>query len=87
MKKSRFTEVQVVQALQKHETDIPIGVKPRNVHRTRHLLQWMAKYGGLDVSNVQKLKTLKEDHPRLKRIYADLAMDNQLFRDLFSKKG
>ncbi len=48
----------------------------------------MAKNGGgVDVSNVQKLKTLKEDHPRLKRMYADLAIDNELLRDLFSKKG
>ena len=39
MKKSRFTEVQVVQALQKHESGIATGVKPRNGHRTRHLLQ------------------------------------------------
>ena len=87
MKKSRFTEVQVVQALQKHESGIATGVKPRIGHRTRHLLQWMAKYGGLDVSDVQKLKTLEEEHSRLKRMYADLAMDNQLLRDLFSKKG
>jgi len=47
----------------------------------------MAKYGGLDVSDVQELKTLEEEHSQLKRMYADLAMDNQLLRDLFSKKG
>jgi hypothetical protein len=46
----------------------------------------MAKYRGLDVSDVQKLKN-NEEHSRLKRMYADLAMDNQLLRDLFSKKG
>ena len=51
------------------------------------LSKWKAKYGGLDVSDVQKLKTLEEEHSRLKRMYADLAMDNQLLRDLFSKKG
>ena len=49
--------------------------------------KWKAKYGGLDVSDVQKLKTLEEEHSRLKRMYADLAMDNQLLRDLFSKKA
>jgi putative transposase len=41
----------------------------------------------LEVSDVQKLKTLEEEHSRLKRMYADLAMDNQALRDLFSKKG
>jgi len=48
---------------------------------------WKAKYGGLDVSDVQKLKTFDEEHLRLERMYADLAMDNQLLRDLFSKKA
>jgi len=43
--------------------------------------------GGVDVSDVQKLKTLEEEHSRLKRMYTDLAMDNQLLRDLFSKNG
>jgi len=43
--------------------------------------------GGGDVSDVQKPKTLEEEHSRLKRMYADLAMDIQLLRDLFSKKG
>jgi len=43
--------------------------------------------GGVDVSDVQKLKTLDEEHSRLKRMYADLAMDNQLLRNLFSNKG
>ncbi|MFM7589673.1 MAG: transposase [Bacteroidota bacterium] len=76
-----------VQALQKHESSVAIGVKPRNGHRTRHLFKWKAKYGGLDVSDLQKPKTLEEEHSRLMSMYADLAMDNQLLRDLFSKKG
>ena len=88
MKKSRFTEVQVVQALQKHESGIATGVICREMGiAPATFYQWKAKYGGLDVSDVQKLKTLEEEHSRLKRMYADLAMDNQLLRDLFSKKG
>jgi putative transposase len=88
MKKSRFTEVQVVQALQKHESGIATGVICREMGiAPATFYQWKAKYGGLDVSDVQKLKTLEEEHSRLKRMYTDLAMDNQLLRDLFSKKG
>jgi len=58
-----------------------MGIAPATFYK------WKAKYGGLDVSDVQKLKTPEEDHSSLKRIYADLAMDNQPLRDLFSKNG
>ncbi len=58
-----------------------MGIAPATFYK------WKAKLGGLDVSDVQKLKTLEEEHFRLKRMSADLAMDNQLLRDLFSKKG
>jgi putative transposase len=88
IKKSRFTEVQVVQALQKYESGVStgvlcweMGIAPATFYK------WKSKYGGLEVSDVQKLKTLEEEHSRLKRMYADLAMDNQALRDLFSKKG
>jgi putative transposase len=88
MKKSRFTEVQVVQALQKHDSGVStcvlcreMGIAPVTFYK------WKSKYGGLEISDVQKLKTLEEEHSRLKRMYADLAMDNQALRDLFSKKG
>jgi putative transposase len=47
---------------------------------------WKSKYGGLEVSDVQKLKSLEKEHSRLKRMYADLAKDDQSLRDLFSKK-
>ncbi len=88
MKKSRFTEVQVVQALQKHDSGVSTGVLCREMGiAPATFYKWKSKYGGLEVSDVKKLKTLEEEHSRLKRMYADLAMDNQAFRDLFSKKG
>jgi putative transposase len=87
MKKSRFTEVQVVQALQKHEFVVANGVICREMAiALATFYKWKATYGGLDVSDVQKLKTLEEEHSCLKRMCADLAMDNQLLRGLFSKK-
>ena len=59
MKKSRFTEVQVVQALQKHESGVATGVICREMGiATATFYKWKAKYVGLDVSDVQKLKTL-----------------------------
>ena len=88
MIKSRFTEVQVVRALQKHESGVATGVICREMGiAPASFYKWKAKYGGVDVSDVQKLKTVEEEHSRLKRMYSDLAEDNQLLRDLFSKKG
>jgi len=66
MKKSRFTEVQVVQALQMHESGVATGVICREMGiAPATFYKWKAKYGGLDVSDVQKLKTLEEEHSRL----------------------
>ena len=76
MKKSRFTEVQVVQALQKHESGVSTSVLCREMGiAPATFYKWKSKYGGLEVSDVQKLRTLEEEHSRLKRMYADLAMD------------
>jgi putative transposase len=58
-----------------------MGIAPATFYK------WKSKYGGLEVSDVQKLKTLDKEHSRLKRMYAFFAMDNQALRDLFSKKG
>ena len=70
MKKSQFTEVQVVQALQKHESGVATGVICREMGiAPATLSKWMGNYGGLDVSDVQKLRTLEEEHSRLKRMY------------------
>jgi putative transposase len=55
-------------------------------HRS-HFFNWRAKYGGLEISNVKKMKSLEEENTRLKKMYADLAMDNQILKDLFTKKG
>lgn len=48
---------------------------------------WRSKYGGMEASDVRKLKDLEEENARLKKMYADLAMDNQILKDLFAKKG
>jgi putative transposase len=58
-----------------------MGIAPATFYK------WKSKYGGLEVSDVQKLKTLEVEHSRLKRMNADLSMDNKALRDLFSRKG
>jgi putative transposase len=58
-----------------------MGIAPATYYNRKSI------YGGLKFSDVQKLKTLQEEHLRPQRMYTDLAMDNQALRDLFSKKG
>lgn len=50
------------------------------------LYQWRSKYGGMEVSQVKKLRELEEENARLKKMYADLALDNQILRDVIEKK-
>ena len=89
MKKSRFTEAQIVSALKKQEAGIPTREICRELGVTEEttFYNWKAKYGGMEVSDVKKMKLLKEENARLKKMYADLAMDNQILKDLFTKKG
>lgn len=84
--KSRFTEEQIVAILKQSEA----GRKTADVCRQNGISEatfykWKAKYGGLGVSDVQKLKHLEEENAKLKRIVADLTLDNVVLKDLLSK--
>jgi len=88
MKKSRLTETQIVSALKKQEA----GISTREICRELGVTEatfynWKAKYGGLEISDVKKMKSLEGENARLNKMYADLAMDNQILKDLFTKKG
>lgn len=50
------------------------------------LYQWRSKYGGMEVSQVRRLRELEEENRQLKQMYADLALDNQILRDVIEKK-
>ena len=50
------------------------------------LYQWRSKYGGMEVSQVKRLRELEEENRKLKQMYADLALDNQILRDVIEKK-
>jgi len=87
MKASRFTEEQIIGILKKAEA----GMKTADVCREQGISEatfykWKAKYGGLDVSEARRLKRLEEENGRLKRIVADLTVDNVVLKDLLSKK-
>jgi putative transposase len=88
MKKTRFTETQIVSTLKKQEAGIPTKDICRELGISEPTFyNWKSKYGGMEASDVRRLKDLEEENARLKKMYADLAMDNQILKDLFSKKG
>ncbi len=88
MKKTRFTETQIVSTLKRQEAGIPTKEICRELGISEATFyNWKSKYGGMEASDVRRLKDLEEENARLKKMYADLAMDNQILKDLFTKKG
>lgn len=87
MKKSRFTETQIVSILKEADN----GIKVSDLCRQHGISQptyynWKSKYGGLSVSELKRIKELEAEHSKLKRMYADLAMENDALKELIEKK-
>lgn len=88
MRKTRFTETQIVSTLKRQEAGIPTKEICRDLGISEATFyNWKSKYGGMEASDVKRLKDLEEENARLKKMYANLAMDNQILKDLFTKKG
>ena len=87
MKKSRFTESQVVAILKEADG----GLKVAEVCRKHGISQptyynWKSRYGGLGVSELKRIRELEAEHAKLKRMYADLAMENHALKEILEKK-
>ena len=86
MRKSRFTEEQIVAAMKEHEAGTPtqelcrrLGIGQQTLHR------WKAKYGGMSVPDAQRLKTLEDENRRLKKLVANQALDIDALKEVASR--
>jgi len=87
MKGSRFTETQIFSILKEAENGSPVkDVCRKHGISDATYYKWRSKYGGMNVSDLKRMKELESELGRLKRMYADLALENRALKDLIEKK-
>ena len=87
MKRSRFTEEQIIGILHEQETGVPVtDLCRKHGLSSPTFYNWKAKFGGMDVSEARRLKVLEDENSKLKRMLADTMLDNVALKDLLGKK-
>lgn len=86
MKKSQFSESQIISILKEAE----LGKKVNDICRDNGIsnatyYKWKSKYGGMDASQLKRLKEMEEENAKLKKMYAELALENHAIKDLLGK--
>lgn len=88
MPKKRFTEAEIIGAIHQVDAGRTCIEVAREIGVSKHTLYaWKAKYGGLNVSEAQRLRQLEEENGRLKRMVADLSLDKEMLKSVITKNG
>ena len=87
MKKSRYSESQIIKILNEGESGVPVT----DICRERGICQatyykWRSKYGGMDAHELQHLRELETENRRLKQMYVELSLDHKILKDIIAKK-
>lgn len=87
MKKSSFTESQIVFALKQSETGVKVEEECRKMGISEATFyNWKKKFGGLGITELRRLRQLEEENSQLKKLVADLSLDKQILQDVLKKK-
>ena len=87
MKRSRFSEEQIISMIKEQEAGSPTAAVCRKYGiSSASFYKYKAKFGGMDVSDARKLKALEEENAKLKRLLAEQMLDNAMLKDINSKK-
>jgi len=87
MRKSKFSELQIVRILK----EVQGGRLVKDVCREHGIsdatyYQWKSKYGGMEASDIQRLRELEDENRKLKQMYADMSLENRALKDVIAKK-
>ena len=87
MKKKQYSDAQSMEILKQAESGIPVSELCREHGMSNaSFYKWRAKFGGMDASMISELKAMAEENRRLKRMYAEMSMQNDLLKEAFGKK-
>jgi putative transposase len=88
MKQSKFTESQIIKIVNEADAGVPVpDLCRQHGISTSTFYKWRAKYGGLDASQLKRLRELEDENRRLKQMYADLSLDHEILKELVAKKS
>ncbi len=88
MKKVRFTETQIVNILKLTDSGMKVDdICRQNGISSATYYNWKSKYGGMEANDVKRLKELEEENTKLKKMFAEVSLENHAMKELFAKKG
>lgn len=87
MKRKKYSEQKIVKILNEAEAGVPVAELSRQYGFSQSAFyKWKAKYGGMDMPQIKRLKELEEENGKLKQMYAELSLDHKLLKDIVEKK-